>query len=676
MAWHFSDDLTLLSRKIQYRIEGVDSSRPAPNSDAERLLRLDPRTMPYEWLFRRISLPAPFQKEALAARSDESALESVLGKFFSQSPNIENFPSLIRNANTIENYRLGVLKTGRNESVPFSLPLDWGRTDLGINHQAELHSLRLLTSFMDEHQTTGEPSYLRVLEDILLDWIEKNPYLDPVHPRAWHEGTVVKRLLVLTYLTERYKTVVIPHRISWKLLVTAIYQHAEFLMAPESYIPNGNHGMRQDLALITASLVLPVLDRSETWRRTGLDRLKTKQMDSGFSQEGIWKEHSPGYHCYVMKILNEISELLETNAQQSSSDGLRELNARSRRYLAHVITPGGSLPPVGDTFESDIPKELIDSDQILYSHSGGSQGAAPQELDGFFPDGGEAVFRDSWHEADRSYGANATYIHMHAAYHPEFGHRHADELSFILYSQGRWWITEAGKYGYDEGEHGTFIQSAQAHNGYILNGDPMTSLEKSAVNFVKFEDSHVSTQEIAAVRATSNRFHEDAEAIRTYVFLRNRRTLVLLDQLNAKAAGEWQGFINLASDLSWVKTGSTIEAVPSAKFPLRLSVAIEHSNLEGIQVVKGQQDPLLGWSASDFRKLEPSPVIIVSRRGSDIVAATVIRIGNETAPMIEDLSSKHIGNAIEVAFAEGDEMVRIQILNSKPLKVDCLIGSR
>jgi hypothetical protein len=671
--------LALLASTLAFLLPGNTSLLSVLSFQEERApqdLFADPRTVDAQWILDKFEFPGAMQTKAVAASADEEAFDRFLHDYFRSRPDVRGLPIgfLSNRSDTIEFYHQGLLVLGKIDPIPFEIPPDWARTDLGPTFQAELHSWRFLTNFLIAYQETGEQEYLDVLESIAGDWIERNPYENPSHPRAWHEGALSKRILVLLNLYNHYKNIEYESSsLSLRTILAMIVQHAEYFALGEHYRSAGNHGIRQDMGLLAAVIALPESKRANAWEQIATDRLRTEQIEKGFSHEGVWRESSPVYHDYVMKLFENIFELVNTNETDVDLSFVHDMAVRSRTYMAHVLTPSGRFPPIGDSAEKPHRiSEWSDSPNVQYAASLGVEGESPDVLDGFFPDTGDAIFRDTWGNDPQSV-QNALYIHVHAAFHPGFGHRHADDLSFVVHGLGRWWILEAGKFGYPRDKWRDYIASASAHNGYTFNRGALSALDKEhSSKDVAFEDTLVSTDDLAAVRGRTNRFSEaDTSVTRTVVFLRNRRTVILLDHLQSPESGDWQQYLQIPPDIAVKKQGGAQVIGHTSSHPdLELEISSELDESGTTEIVIGQEDPVQGWYSPEFEELVPAPTVVFERTGSDLVVATIIRIKDRSSQPVRALSSSINDDVHVITWREGAEQITVTINALPPLKVN------
>lgn len=490
---------------------------------------------------------------------------------------------------------------------------------------------------------------------------------------------MARRIRVLLHLLNFYKETGGPQEGSLTLLLSSIYQHAQFLTQDKVYKLGGNHGLRQDWGVLAAVFAIPEFRHSPKWQELALSRMMEKQIDISFSSEGVYLEHSPGYHYYTILMIKDIVSLLKANGYQKDLSWVETLFRRSNYYLTHVLTPLGKFPPVGDSSEHGLErnKMQINDPGLIYAATSGREGDVPEDLDGFFPIAGQAIFRDSW-GTNYETARKATYIHMHAANHLPNKHRHADELSFVMHAFGRWWILEAGKYAYERNEWREYVWSTQAHNSYTFNGMGLefyktTKFDKD----VYFEDDFVSNPLIAAARAHSYRFAESGvSVIRTFIFLREWKTLVILDHLTSPKKGKWEAYLHLAPDLEVSVNKLQVLAKSPDNEGNVLEITSESGITHGIRLVKGQKNPILGWYSPKYLEIIPSPALVMDRTGQGGVASTVLRFRKINELSIENIKTNLTDDGFyEISWVVGGKDIGISVSKGQPLRVQMIEGS-
>src|SRR3954467_10927857 len=91
-------------------------------------------------------------------------------------------------------------------------------------------------------------------------------------------------------------------------MTQALYTHAEWLSDMANYEPESNHGLFEDAGLFLMGSYASGTPKPARGRELGGERfLETLGRHVQFD-EGVHKEHSPGYHFYIrdlVKLLNK-----------------------------------------------------------------------------------------------------------------------------------------------------------------------------------------------------------------------------------------------------------------------------------------------------------------------------------------------------------------------------------
>jgi Heparinase II/III-like protein len=348
----------------------------------------------------------------------------------------------------IEEIRGGALLVAPGKPPQPLDEIDWSVTDLGAYYETKLHGWAGLAQLLDSKERLP-----RDVEDavavVIRDWFRCNAAWPGVSSSAWSEGSIVMRLSVILLAIDYYRAHGGLGDLRFiDLLYLAATNKDQLLVA--NY-PIGNHGLRQDIVLMSYVGNLPYsADAEEVSQLTG--RRLAKMARELFSAEGIWKEHAPGYVHYALRHLTDLDRVAKDAALPAELPILENASA-SAAYLREVLTPDGELPPIGMSADADISRTVA-------KHWGidGADGPYVRDRSAIFEDYGQAIYSSSQ--------GGQQYVLFHAAQNLPAGKRHADELSFIVHNHGRWWLVDSGHYTYEETPVHRFLVSARAHNTY------------------------------------------------------------------------------------------------------------------------------------------------------------------------------------------------------------------
>jgi len=160
------------------------------------------------------------------------------------------------------------------------------------------------------------------------------------------------------------------------------------------------------------------------------------------SDNGVVLEHSAGYQSFGMALLTlafRYARLLDMEIPRSWEAKL----ARAERFTAHLIRPDGTLPMYGDTGPSAGWERYLPGRPR-------SLAMRPVESVTWDPVAGYAIVWDgleSWPDARRIRQTVVTF-----SYFPGHAHKHADELSVLLWAGGQTWWTDVGYWPFDRPE--------------------------------------------------------------------------------------------------------------------------------------------------------------------------------------------------------------------------------
>lgn len=664
-----------------------------PAEDGEGELWVD--KLQIEWFLKRWRSGGRLAT-ALAATETPQARLDALDAHFCSIPPVAGLPrGYMSHRGSLRGFRShGELHFRHYPALSWRPPFGWGRPapQRDATFFAELHSWRYLTELLAAYRNEGEQELLSAVEQLVEDWVRKNPYPDGAHPRAWHEGAVGKRTLVLidwlgalAIRRPRERTRFRPYQVA-----ALLTQHVEHLLLPETYTGLGNHGVRQDLALILASFALPEARLGGSarnpsvgnWREMVIQRLVNRQIAKGFSAEGVWREHSPAYHLYVIRLFNMIHRALVENHAGVPTQ-LKDLLTASERYLTHVLTPRGRFPPVGDSYEHTFPADETRSDGLRFSASAGRYGTPPADvigeatgaMDAVFPAAGEAILRDRW-GVDHDDQVRRFYLHLHAAQHLPMGHRHQDDLSFIVHHDGRWWLVEGGKYAYRQDEVRQHIVGAEAHNGPVLTGRTLEPTSRPQLD-AWIEEASTHTAEAAAVRAVSERFvgrlgFPPPRAERIVVLLRKRPAVVVVDRLiaNGYTYASWQTPLHLAPDLNVHSSGDASFEAYGPGSDLRLSLLFASPASLGEVGLLAPSDHRT-WVSPARESVVSAPTLSVTHRAGRVVAPMLLswQDGDEAPARqlwIEEHRNEQDEETATVGWSEGDERLQVTVAFTGP----------
>ena len=313
-------------------------------------------------------------------------------------------------------------------------PTDW---------QLAIGALSLPSLLMRAYDQTGEDRYLLAARDMLLGWasFERSSWLP--HGFLWNDHAVAARMSVLGHFWLAYR-----HHPSYDPAVAArilefTARTAESLADPRQFTVYSNHGVSQNLALWHYSLAFPTLPDRDRLRRLARERLG-EQLGFYVTDEGVILEHSFGYQRDGVELLGLALRYRSLMGDPAPPDWIAKYR-RAVAFYAQLRLPNGELPNIGDTpTEADVAGPAI----TAVSPEGRAEPLAPPAawptpapatVD---PVAGYALWWNLPGQGGVSGPPSRTAVTW--AYFPGHAHKHADEMSWVLWAGEHVWLSSVG----------------------------------------------------------------------------------------------------------------------------------------------------------------------------------------------------------------------------------------
>jgi len=441
---------------------------------------------------------------------------------------------------------------------------------------------------------------------------------------AWYDMAVGQRSTKLSYLLKRALVNNEPEQIIARLLV-AIYVHRVELMCEERMALHSNHGLFQMLGLASIVHDFPILDRGGAAKELVQNNIAS-MLQKHFLKDGMHGEHSPEYHVYMANYLNILL------ASGYFEGGLVERLSKKVMYCAQfIVDPMGYLLPHGDTQHSMPILKKANFD--ISSRSGE---VMPPEGFRWFPDFGLVV--DYGYED----GSPCWLLSFMAAFHSR-QHKHADDMGFNLYVDGRPLLIEAGGFQYEYASpERVYCETTRAHNCLEIDGlnysrfnsDRFGSaiMHAEKIGSCTYIDSFVRRRKLIGdlpfneVRQTDS-IPVDIEH-RRIVLYRSGDFLLVVDLLNSASEHFYKQWFNCAEHVAVLENkGKRLVLTTDGGRPRCVinSLIDESSDFEIHEGEKGEAEKQMnGWIAEDRKTLIPRKSISIETKARNAVMATLI----------------------------------------------------
>ena len=343
----------------------------------------------------------------------------------------------------------GVVHITRFPATAIGIPFDPSDLDRGSQAwQLYFAGLAIPRILLTAYEATGRDEFLRAARDMIGAWgaYEGRAWL----PRGflWNDHAIANRVLVLAQLWRHYRHHPAYEQDVGKGIMTMVAREGQMLAKPSCFTVATNHGVMQNLALWHLCIAFPSLPGVEGYRQLAFDRL-TEQMRFYVNDEGVVLEHSAGYHEVGLQVMAMAFRYMALQGIRVPAEW-RGKYERAKSFYAALRRPDGSLPAFGDTSAGGSERRLPVAE---WSAAGTCEALGrdaswrPATECSLSPVAGYSVWWDGlgqWPDRLKLSQTVTTW-----SYFRGHGHKHADEMSILLWAGGRDWVTNSGYVDYD-----------------------------------------------------------------------------------------------------------------------------------------------------------------------------------------------------------------------------------
>ena len=452
------------------------------------------------------------------------------------------------------------------------LPLDWDADPFhNVNWQFQLHAWRMIDPLLVSFFDTANQEHLREAFGYVLDWFRYHYEERRASKMEWYDMAAGIRAMKLALFLDRYQAGQLdlsPE--DARRLAVLVDEHARRLQ-DESYIAKNNHGLFQVFGL---NLLCAVAKDRESCvnGREFAGAMFARLLDDQFTDEGVHRENAPVYHEFVRRTITSLSSEPTIKIPGVDTQKLLHKVMQVRPWL---VDPQGNFVAVGDSSGRGKPLAV----------KAGSGVAV-----GDFTKSGYGIVRDE----------NSMLFMMGMAH--KFTHKHADDLSFVLFEHGRPLFIDTGKYGYDENPMRRYVMSAAAHNTISLLDQDINPKDLVLVG-----------SELRPIERDGTLFKLVGTVERPSLFTQHReiqyrpdRLLIVRDEVSSDRDRQFVSSLHLSRDLTpqLVMGGFDVPLSDGKVVKARLNETDCR-----IETVRGAKNPILGWESIGYLEIEPASVI-------------------------------------------------------------------
>ena len=541
--------------------------------------------------------------------------------------------------------------------APVALAFPFERSNFTAGHSMEqlnIAGLAPVDILLEAYRATENVRYLRGAADeiVAFEWVDRFSVIPTGF--QWNDHALANSISILTDL---WSYVRVRDDLDPKIagaLLRLVARTADRLSKPTLFTYRTNHGVMESIALLQVAAAFPALKSAHSYGELGCSRLK-EQIPYYISPEGVVLEHSAGYHELGRELLDIVLQLSYLGDCKAPAEWHQKLEA-SRAFSALLWRPDGSTPVFGNT---DGANRRPDGEPAANQ--------VPSREFSLFPVSGYSIWWDgleSWPKVDRASQTIVSWSNF-----PSKAHRHADDLSVLIWSRGISWITSVGYWPYEDYRYAA-AQSWNGANAPHFENEPDRDVPPARV--VGFADS----QRLRAI-ALERHAAGGRALLRRQVVEIDGSIWLIADSVSGTQKGKVKRLWTASARTEWgdsTRSGRLLQAKDTL-----LTARI--SNLGDLSIPpsyhSGENNPLAGWNILDGNPTA-APALSVVQDGPVSLVVTVIEVDEEQrlhqleAPT---LLAKSDGGDWSVVLATRDGLAKIGWASDQ-ITVDSPRGSR
>lgn len=518
-------------------------------------------------------------------------------------PQTSVHPDTVGEPDTVSSQDLAAARSGRFRVhgpglTRLEVPVNWHQNPLGAGiYRHFLHKLQFLWPLLRAYAESGDLAALLQAKDLAIDWVHQNPRGGPdTAPDAWVDKTSGDRVPFLSYVIRAAACEGLLTPSEQHQFLASVRDHGRFLSDPDNYTPN-NHGLFVDLGLLRITRFFPFLKQSPRWEAQA--RKRFPRTLRGRLADGIWLEHSSFYQLLV---ITSVEDFLAITGPDPT---IERILASMRAAAPWFSRPDGRIIQFGDSSQRPAPDWTMPAVE--------SQ------------DGAEVFFDAGFYfvRTTDPHGVPA-YLAVTNGFH-NISHKHADDLSFELYDQGRPIVTDTGMYSKDPGPERDFALSARAHSTLTVEGATFPLSEEHA-----YGSGLVASGEGEgwfAVEGTNPLLRAQGVRHERLFLYKPGVALVLVDHARSSGVHEYARHLQLAPNIRISAAGPDTVALRGDGVEAWVTDAPIGSPAVRT-TVRGQEEPPAGFTYPSFQERIPRSTVTYTSQGSSEVKGLAIALGS------------------------------------------------
>ena len=485
---------------------------------------------------------------------------------------------------------------------------DWDDNPGTAHWGHDLNRFNYLPALTDAHTHTGDDRFARKALELILDWIAKCDIGRCFSGTPYAFGSYLNNTIHCSAWARCLETL-IPTGTVRPIELLRILKSMHDQLGYLEIVTNGPTGNWPTIGCQGALATLAALPVFRDMDRFAISFIETlaQQVEEQILPDGVQDELTPHYHAVVV---NNILTCAESCSRLGLSLETRTLDTLRMmlHYQEQTITPDRSAHVAfNDSDPDSVPNvadrlRKIDLDDFI---------PAPDSLgpEGF-PSAGVAFLRQRPTQGD-------LYLAFDGS---PFGrsHQHEDKLGFWLHAYGRNFLVDPGRHLYDRSEASylPYLVSTQAHSTITVDGTGQNSQSHPDTWIAKTPGSLTFSDNDKEVRASSQ--YDLGYGKDNAIDVIHHREVVFVDQkfwvLYDTVTGSGTHTID-----SRFQFGPGDIAIDGNQITTQFEDAnllVQATGEWASRILKGEQEPRAGWYSASYNKIEPAPMLTLTRDAS------------------------------------------------------------
>jgi len=462
---------------------------------------------------------------------------------------------------------------------------------------------------LSAYEVTGRDDFLIAAKDVILGFAtyERRAWL----PKGllWNDHAIAGRISVMAKFWKLYRNYPDYQFEVARDLFQLVARSAKLLAKPAHFTFATNHGIMQNLALWQICLAFPSLPDIDFYKHVSLERMRD-QMRFYVNDEGVVLEHSAGYQKVGLEFINMAFRYLTLLGMPIPEDWKAKYQ-KAETFYAQLLRPDGSLPLLGDTGNGAKNRRMLsknfDTNGKIERFEDKEQWI-PKQPGSLYPAAGYSIWwngLDGWPKEDK---LSQTVVSW--SYFPGHAHKHADEMSVLLWANGNNWWTNSGYWPYGIKGRAEAVSWAGSNAPHLTN-EPTKSIRNTKLISYGWSDG------LATIDL--ERKGTDKYIARRQIIQIKPNLWIVLDHTFGKEGSltttTWTTSSNVKLSKSEMPNSYILEAEDSN---VKLTKFIITSEGAKISRFKGSFSPFAGWESH-----RPAPAIVIEQPANDAWAAAI-----------------------------------------------------